>query len=116
MLLILALPLQTFASAGVMLGCTVPQQPATEQMAMTDGGMAGEMMSACHEHSQPDAPPAQTKCKHCVACALATALPVPVSESAANMPVSNRFAAQAAVSFSGFIPNGPERPPRTPLA
>lgn len=110
MLLMLALPLQTFASAS-MLGCAFSQPAAVDPMTMADAMMAG-----CHEPEQPDSPPAQHDCKHCAACALASVLPVPVADSVAIMPVVHRFASQPAALFSGFIPDGPERPPRPALA
>jgi len=110
MLLMLALPLQTFASAA-MLGCTFSNQAMEEPMAM-----AGEMMAGCHEPQQTDTPPARHDCKHCAACALASALPIPSADSPAIVPVLTRFTPQPAASFSGFIPHGPERPPRPFLA
>ena len=111
----LALPLQAFASA-TLLGCMVSLQPAEERMAMADGDMADATMAGCHEHGQPDAPPTQHNCKHCAACALASALPVPIIESPAIVPITKSFVAQPAESFSGFIPDGPERPPQASLA
>ncbi|MBU1265000.1 MAG: hypothetical protein KJ946_10365, partial [Gammaproteobacteria bacterium] len=74
--------------------------------------MAGEMAAACHEPEQPDSPPAQHNCKHCTACALAAALPIPVTDRAAVVPASIHFLTQPVASFSGFVPSGPERPPR----
>jgi len=99
----LALPLQALASAS-MLGCTF-SHPA-----------ADVMMADCHEPEQPDSPPAQHDCKHCAACALASALPVPVTDSVVIMPLRHRFTPTPATAFSGFIPDGPERPPRPFLA
>jgi hypothetical protein len=110
MLLMLALPLQALAGAS-MLDCTFAHQTAAEAMAMAD-----EMMAGCHEAEPSNPPPEQHDCKHCAACALASVLPMPVADSAAIMPVSHRFASQPATSFSGFIPDGPERPPRPALA
>jgi hypothetical protein len=115
MLLMLALPLQTFASAS-MLGCDAARHPAAEQMVMAAGNAADEMKTDCHAHEQPSAPLAQHNCKHCAACTLASALPIPVTDLPAIMPVSNSFTPQFAESFSGFIPDGPERPPQSPLA
>ncbi|MFO7542149.1 MAG: hypothetical protein R6W97_04935 [Thiobacillus sp.] len=109
-LMMLALPLQTFASAA-MLGCAFSQQAAVEQGAKPD-----TMMMDCHEQEQPDSPAAQHNCKHCAACALASALPVPVASAPAIPPVPDSFAAQPAASFNGFIPDGPERPPKASLA
>jgi hypothetical protein len=105
MLLMLALPLQTFASAA-MLGCAFSNQAVAEPMAM-----AGGMMAGCHAPEHPDNPPAQHDCEHCAACALASVLPIPVTDSAAIAPLSVRFSPQPAASFSGFVPSGPERPP-----
>lgn len=109
--MMLALPLQTFASAALM-GCEFTAQlKAGQQMAMADANMAG-----CHEREQPDNPPSQHNCKHCTACALASTLPVPVAVTPVIEPVPDSFSAQPTVSFDGFIPDGPERPPRAFLA
>lgn len=110
MLLMLALPLQALASAA-MLGCTFSHQAVAEPMALADG-----MMSGCHEPAQPDAPPAQHDCQHCAVCALASAPPIPVGDSLAIMPATHSYTPHPAASFSGFIPEGPERPPRPTLA
>ena len=110
LLLILTLPAQAFAYAA-MQGCAFPDQRAAEPMAMP-----GEAMMSCHEPAQPDSPPAQHECKFCAACGLASALPIEFAGSAPVVTMAHRFAAQPAASFSGFIPDGPERPPRSPLA
>jgi len=110
MLLMLALPLQTFASAA-MLGCMFSHPVVAEPMAMADGMMAG-----CHEPEQDDTPSTQHNCKHCAACALASVLPIPYSGTMAIVPVASRFISQADASFIGFIPDSPERPPRPFLA
>lgn len=109
LLLMLALPVQAFASAAAMLGCALPQQDTAQTMVMAEEGMAG-----CHE-SEPSAPAAHD-CKHCTACVLASALPIPSSDTPVIVPASTRYIPHAAASFSGFVPEGPERPPRTPLA
>jgi hypothetical protein len=111
LLLMLALPLQTFASASAMLGCPGSQPVTAEPAAMAD-----EMMADCHEHKQSDGAPVQHNCKHCAACALAAALPVPAAAASAIVPTATRFISYPAASFSGFIPDGPERPPRVSLA
>jgi len=108
MLLMLALPVQTFASAA-MLGCATSHQAAAAPMAMADDTMAG-----CHE-PEPSAPTSHD-CKHCTACALASALPIPAADPSTATPVRESFAAHPAASFSGFVPEGPERPPRSDLA
>lgn len=110
MLLMLILPLQTFASAG-MLGC-VSAHPATlERVAAVD-----EVMAACHEQKQQNAPAVQHNCKHCAVCALASVLPVPTIATPALIPDADRFTSELSTPFGGFIPDGPERPPRPPLA
>jgi hypothetical protein len=111
LLLMLALPVQTFASAA-MLGCgSFSHQAMVEhQVAVAD-----EAMAACHEPEQ-DVPSTQHNCKHCAACALASALPIPAADIPAVMPVRQGFASHPAAVFSGFVPEGPERPPRPDLA
>lgn len=106
MLLMLALPLQAFAAASMLDCMLVP--PA---LAETDG-----MMPGCHEPEQPDAPPARHDCKHCAACALGSALPIPATDSPAIISLRCGFTPSLATAFSGFIPDGPERPPRPALA
>lgn len=107
-LLMLALPLQAFASAS-MPGCLF-QQPAA--VAMADAMMAG-----CHEEPvQPDSPPTQHDCKHCAACALGSVLPALTTDSVAIVPLRHGFIPSPASAFSGVIPEGPERPPRSVLA
>jgi len=108
LLLMLALPVQVFASAA-MMSCALPQQAAVQATAMVD-----EMMAGCHEPEQ--SAPASHNCKHCTACALAFALPIPSSDTPAIVPSPTRYFPHPAASFSGFVPEGPERPPRTPLA
>ncbi|MHB1143367.1 MAG: hypothetical protein ACYCZS_00525 [Thiobacillus sp.] len=110
LLLMLALPVQTFASAS-MLGCAFSHQAAGEQRAMAD-----ELMAGCHESEQPDASPAQHDCTHCAVCALASALPIPATDTLTVMPVRQSYTSHPAASFSGFVPEGPERPPRPSLA
>ena len=109
-LLMLALPLQTFASAS-MLGCMLPQPAAVDPMAGADAMMAG-----CHEQEQPGSPSAQHDCKHCAACALGSVLPLLVADSVVIIPLRHGFTPSPASAFSGFIPAGPERPPRPFLA
>jgi len=108
MLLMLTLPLQGLASAS-MLGCAssaAQASQAAEPMRMT----------ACHEQAPSDMPPAPHDCKHCAACVLATALPIPISAIPAILPVAIHYLSHPAASFSGFIPDSPERPPRLALA
>lgn len=110
MLMMLVLPVQTFASAAI-LGCAFSHQGMTESMAM-----ASEAMPACHEPEQPDTPPPKHNCKHCVACYLASALPIPSAVIVPVAPTPHCVIAHPAASFIGFIPDSPDRPPRTSLA
>ena len=112
MLLMLVLPLQALAATS-MLDCALSHQAVVEPLAMAD-----DMMAGCHETEQPDASPAQHDCTHCAACALASALPMPmpITDRLAIAPVPHCFTSQPAASFAGFIPEGPERPPRATLA
>jgi hypothetical protein len=105
MLLMLALPLQALASAA-MLGC------AFSHAAAEPIGVANGMMAGCHESDQPEAPPAQHDCNHCAVCALGSAPPIPVGDTLAIMPATPSYTSHPAASFSGFVPEGPERPPR----
>lgn len=108
--MMLVLPVQTFASAA-MLGCAFSHQgpSSAPQMAMAD-----EATPPCHVPEQPEAKPAQHDCKHCAACYMASALPIP---SAITLPITSAkpgvIVAPASTSFVGFIPDSPERPPRT---
>jgi len=105
--LMLMLPLEAFASAA-MLGCALSHPDARAVAAAPP---------ACHDETpaQP-ATPVHHDCAHCAVCHLASALPIPAPAAApAERPpaayphfVSNRF--------DGFIPDGPERPPRSRLA
>lgn len=111
MLLMLILPLQTFASAG-MLGC-VSAHPAPQARVVAADGM----MAICHEQQpQQDVPVTQHNCTHCAVCALASMLPAPTITTPALIPAADRFTSELSVLFSGFIPDGPERPPRSSLA
>jgi hypothetical protein len=110
MLLMLALPLQALASAS-MLDCTLLHEAAPQPLAPADAMVAG-----CHEFEPAGQAPEQHDCKHCAACVLGSALPVPMFDGAAIAPVPQRYPAQAAALFSGFVPDGPERPPRPALA
>jgi hypothetical protein len=109
--LMLALPLQAFASVA-MLGCEHARSGAefVAPVAMA--------MSGCHEApaDQPLPPAAEHQCSHCAACCLASALPIPAAGTTDAMPVPYTPYPHPSVQFSGFLPEGPERPPRTPLA
>jgi len=111
--LMLTLPVQAFAYA-TMQGCVQPNQATaepTEQMAMADCHMSGHSSDPSGQHA-----PVQHECKFCAACGLASAMPIDFVASMPAMPVPHSFALPPAISFSGFIPDGPERPPRATLA
>lgn len=110
MLLMLVLPLQALAATS-MLDCALSHQAELAPMAMADEPMAG-----CHEPEQPGAPSSEHNCKHCPVCALASAMPIAASDRVTLLPVPYRFASQPAAIMSGYIPDGPERPPRLSLA
>lgn len=103
----LALPLQALASAA-MLACAVPQADVAHVMAAADG-------HGCHDSGAPEIPAPTHDCKHCAACALGAMLPIPGTDRAAALPVAGPAAHPAGV-YAGFIPDGPERPPRPFLA
>ncbi len=110
MLLMLALPLQAFAGAA-MLDCMLAQ-PAAPANAMA----AGHDMAGCHEEAPvlPDA--GGHACAQCAACLLAAALPIPALHAAAVVPAARDYPSRPAEIFEGFLPEGPERPPRPRLA
>jgi hypothetical protein len=107
-MLMLILPLQAFASASMRscLPVLVPVQQSAEPM----------QMSGCHESGHHDDTPAPQNHKYCAVCALATALPVSFSPSPVLAPTALRFVSLPVATFTGFIPDGPERPPRLSLA
>lgn len=102
----LALPLQAFASA-FMLGCT--HEADLQPMAVADA-------AGCHESHPSGQAPASHDCEHCSACALGSALPIPMARELVLPAAGGGFAVPPADTFSGFIPDGPERPPRPVLA
>ena len=115
LLMMLVLPLQTFASAA-MLGCAFSHQGPSSAPQMAQATSA-EALPACHTPEQPDPKPAQHDCKHCAACYMASALAIP-SVFVPPLTALSQSAIQsfAPPSFIGFIPDSPERPPRTTSA
>ena len=115
LLMMLVLPMQTFASAAT-LGCAFSHQGpgAAMQMAQMD---SAEALPACHTPEQPDPKPAQHDCKHCSACYMTSALAIP---SALTPPLAQHtpglIIPPVTTSFIGFIPDSPERPPRATSA
>ena len=114
-LMVLVLPVQSFASAA-MLGCAFSHQgpSSAPQMAQT---ASTEALPACHTPEQPEAQPTQHDCKHCAACYMASALPIPAALTLLITSASpDVMVPLAPRSFTGFIPDSPERPPRPPFA
>jgi len=114
-LMMLVLPVQTFASAA-MLGCAFSHQgpSAASQLAQP---VNAEGLPACHTPEQPDPQPAQHDCKHCAACYMASALAIPsVFVPPITAPSQRLVLPFTPSTFIGFIPDSPERPPRTTFA
>lgn len=107
----LALPLQALASAS-MLGCTFAHPAPAAQLVTADAAMT----PPCHEPEPTSAPATQHNCKHCASCALASALPIPAAYLPAIVPAMSRYSVLPIQPFSGFVPDGPERPPRPTFA
>ena len=104
--MMLALPLQAFASAA-MIGCSMMQHAVMPSLA------SDTEMSGCHESApQPDSPTSQHSCAHCAVCYLTSVPLLPADASLSALPAASAMIPHAAISFSGFIPEGPERPPR----
>ena len=114
-LMMLVLPVQTFASAA-MLDCAFSHQGQTTHQALDKEAMSDEMMATCHESGQTDKTPTSHNCKHCTACHLTSALMVPVIEAAPVVPFAHSIIPHVDGTFVGFIPDSPERPPRLSFA
>lgn len=111
--MMLALPLQAFASVamqGYVFTDLQPESPAA---------MGPADMANCHSESVPDMGDTSAKdsyCNHCSACYLTAAFPIPIPAVALMAPIPYTPHLRLVQSVSGFIPEGPERPPRTTLA
>lgn len=104
--MMLALPLQAFASAA-MIGCSMMQHAAMASQA------SDSEMSGCHETApQPDSPTSQHSCAHCAVCYLSSIPLLPAAATLSALLAASTMIPHAAISFSGFIPEGPKRPPR----
>ena len=104
--MMLALPLQAFASAA-MIGCSMMQHAAMPIQA------GDTVMSGCHESApQPDSPTSQHSCMHCAVCYLSSIPLLPTISPLSGLPAADAIIPHAATWFSGYIPEGPERPPR----
>ncbi len=112
--MMLALPVQAFASV-VLLGCEFAHDDAAMQTAI-DMSSASHAMHGSHEapREQPVPSVGEHQCSHCAACYLAAAFPIPAAIGTAVAPIPYSPHLSIAETFSGFIPEGPERPPRTP--
>lgn len=114
-LMMLVLPVQTFASAAT-LGCAFSHQGQNTHQKLEKQAMSGEPMAMCHEPNQTDKSPTSHNCKHCTACHLASALMVPAVDAALVMPFAHSVTLHVDDTFIGFIPDSPERPPRASFA
>jgi hypothetical protein len=114
--MMLALPVQAFASVAL-LGCEFARADKAMPAAMDMIGM-DHAMADCHEApaEQSGAPAVEHQCSHCAACYLAAAFPIPAAVISPVTPIPYSPHLQITVTFSGFVPEGPERPPRTPHA
>jgi hypothetical protein len=73
-------------------------------------------MAGCHE-ADPNKPvPASPTCKHCSACYLASALLLPSIAATPVVAAAHNVIPHVGSAFVGFIPDSPERPPRTVFA
>ena len=107
--MMLALPVQTFASAA-MLGCAFSQSGMDVVQEHGQSVMAAE--SACHESGQTDLTPSQNACKHCSACYLASALLAPSIDTPPVVLTAQRLISHVDDVFIGYIPDSPDRPPQ----
>jgi hypothetical protein len=107
--LMLAMPVQVFASVS-QLGTELTR---SESKAHSSHDKA---MTACHEAStdQPCHQGMEQHGSHCAACYLA-AFPIPTDRAVLVEAIPYTPHLHPAVLFSGFIPEGPERPPRSSL-
>lgn len=113
-LMMLALPVQAFASVAL-LACDMSIPASIAKVSATPMNHA---MSGCHEDAaeKTSLPAGEHQCSHCAICCLAGAFPIPVAHTVLVTPIPYTPHLQRAEPFSGFIPEGPERPPRTTVA
>jgi hypothetical protein len=126
-LLVLALPAQGVAAA-TMVFCG----PIHQRMALA-GQVQAATVHATHEQhkahhrvaadaghqdsakSAQELPTDQYSCSTCAACCSATAISAPAFHIPDLAFVSSNPVPAPASSFSGFVPDGPEHPPRSIL-
>ena len=119
--MMLVLPVQTFASAA-MMGCAFSHQGHSTRLGQTshqakDHQAASDLaVAACHESENTDKSPTSHTCKHCSACYLASALLIPAAMSIPVVAATLGVVPHGDVTFAGFIPDSPERPPRISFA
>lgn len=111
--MMLALPVQAFASVAL-LACDMSIPAAVAQASPMPMDHA---MNGCHEDATEKAnlPDGDHQCSHCAVCYLAAAFPIPASASAPVTPIPYTSYLLRTEPIGGFIPEGPERPPRTKL-
>ena len=115
LLMMLVMPVQTFASAA-MLGCAFSHQGPSSAAQMAQAASA-ETLPACHTPEQPEPKPAQHDCKHCAACYMASGMAIPSAFiPLIAQPSPSVIIPLSTTTFIGFIPDSPERPPRTNFA
>lgn len=114
--MLLVLPLQTFASASMQVCAMSHPGPVAHQAAMPHTAMADDAMAACHDSGKSDTVPTQHVCDHCPVCHLASALLVPAIAPALGTHFTHGVIPHVDAAFTGFIPDSPERPPRTSCA
>lgn len=107
--MMLALPVQTFASVA-MLGCAFSHQGNEAHQMHEPSAMVAE--SACHEPGQTDFSSPQDGCKHCTACYMASALLVSSSDTPPVILTAQVLIPHADDAFVGHIPDSPDRPPQ----
>ena len=113
--MLLVLPVQTFASAA-MLGCAFSHQGQTAHRVLDKQVMLDEAVATCHEPEQSEKSPASRNCTHCTACYLTSFMMVPAISGVPILAFTPSFIPHAEVTFIGFIPDSPERPPRLAFA
>ena len=111
--MMLALPVQAFASVAL-LGCEFARGDNGMPAAMDMVGM-DHAMADCHEApaGESSVPGGEHQCSHCAACYLAAAFPIPAVLTSPVAPIPYSPHLLITENFSGFVPEGPERPPRT---
>ena len=144
--MLLILPLQSFASAAMLgcalpgragtahpAPIALPDQVARPTHAALQSPVAHPIHAAhptpeahqahhaanppvCHDGAPAPQDAGHQECTHCTACYLASALLVPASTLVAVAPVDAHLGSMSESLLTGFIPDGPDRPPRPLIA